>query len=79
MPSLWHIQYMGNSHNSDALSGFLLNNEVHTSGTLWSNRGEPVGIKNPNRMITGGVATKGNGKMLAFVWKDKRMVKVISI
>jgi len=71
--------YMGNSHNSDASSEFLPNNEVHPADTLWSHPGETVGTRNPNRMSTGVVATKVNGKILAFVWKDKSMVKVISI
>jgi len=71
--------YMGNYHNSNALSEFLLNNEVHPAGTFRCNRGEPDEIRNPIRMSTGGVATKDNGKVLVLVCKDKRMVKVISI
>jgi len=75
---LWHSLYMDNFYNSVRLSEFLLEHKVYTIGTLSSHRGEPCKICDLDRMSTGDVIARKNGKVLVLAWKDKRVVKVIS-
>jgi len=69
---------MDNFYNSVRLSEFLLEHKVYTIGTLSSHRGEPCKICDLDRMSTGDVIARKNGKVLVLAWKDKRVVKVIS-
>ena len=75
---LWHSLYMDNFYNSVELSEALLEQNIHTVGTLRSNRGEPPEIRNPSTMARHDVVAKNNGKVTVLAWKDKRVVKAIS-
>ena len=75
---LWHSLYMDNFYNSVELSEALLEQKIHTVGTLRSNRGKPPEIRNPSAMKRHEVVAKNNGKVTVLAWKDKRVVKAIS-
>ena len=75
---LWHSLYMDNFYNSVELSEALLEQNIHTVGTLRSNRGEPPEIRNPSTMARHEVVAKNNGKVTVLAWKDKRVVMAIS-
>ena len=75
---LWHSLYMDNFYNSVELSEALLEQKIHTVGTLRSNRGEPPEIRNPSAMARHDVVAKNNGKVTVLAWKDKQVVKAIS-
>ena len=75
---LWHSLYMDNFYNSVELSETLLAQEVHTVGTLRSNRGEPSTVRTPQRMQRHNVIAMDNGKVMVLAWKDKQIVKAIS-
>ena len=75
---LWHSLYMDNYYNSVAMSELLLTFNIHTVGTLRSNRGEPKEIRAPARLGRGDVIARDNGKVVVLAWKDKRIVKAIS-
>ena len=75
---LWHSLYMDNFYNSVELSEALLEQKIHTGGTLQSNRGEPPEIRNPSAMARHDVVAKNNGKVTVLAWKDKRVAKAIS-
>ena len=75
---MWHSLYMDNYYNSVELSEDLLEQKVHTIGTLRSNRGEPSEIRNPSNLARHEVIAKDNGKVMVLSWKDQRIVKALS-
>ena len=70
---LWHSLYMDNYYNSIELSEQLLQEKVHTIGTLRSNRGEPLEIRKPKKLKKHDIVAKDNGKVMVLSWKDKRL------
>ena len=74
---LWHLLYMDNWYNSVELSEALLELQVHTCGTLRSNRGEPVKIRNPHYLDKHDVFSRNNGKVMVIAWENKTIVKAI--
>ena len=76
---LWHSLYMDNFYNSVDLSLALLDQKVHTVGTLRKHRGKPSAIKNTQRMQHHDIRAVDNGKVMVLAWKDKQIIKAISI
>ena len=75
---LWHMLYMDNWYNSVELSEALLELQVHTCGTLRSNRVEPMEIRNLHNLDKHDIISRNNGKVMVMAWKDKRIVKAIT-
>ena len=61
---------MDNFYNSVDMSEALLAQGVHTVGTLRNNRGEPLAIRNPQRMQRHEVIAMDNGKVMVLAWKE---------
>ena len=69
---------MNNFYNNVDMSEALLAQGFHTVETLRNNRGEPLTIRNPQRMQRHEVIAMDNGKVIVLAWKDKRIMKAIS-
>ena len=69
---------MDNFYNSVDLSEALLVQGAHTVETLTNNKGEPSGIRNPQRMQRHEVIAIDSGKVMVLTWKDKQIMKAIS-
>ena len=69
---------MDNFYSSVDLSEAFLAQKVHLVGTLRNNRGEPLTLRNLQRMQHHKVIAVDNGKVMILAWKDKQIVKAIS-
>ena len=69
---------MNNFYNNVDMSEALLAQGFHTVETLRNNRGEPLTIRNPQRMQRHEVIAMDNGKVIVLAWKDKRIMKAIN-
>jgi hypothetical protein len=73
---------MDNFYNSVELSENLLDDEVHTVGTLRKNRGECLEVRQAgdrgHALQEGEIVARDNGKVMTVCWMDKKPVRALS-
>ena len=78
----WHSLYMDNFYNSVELAESLLSDQVHTVGTMRTNRGEgnevSVAGSKGHKLMRGETVARDNGKVMTICWMDKKPVRALS-
>jgi len=74
-----HHLYQDNFYNSVKLAETLLDRNVRVSGTMRANRGIPRDMEGEGKRLNRGQsAFRRKGDVMVQVWKDKRLVRMIS-
>lgn len=75
--NIWHHVYMDNYYNSVQLAQKLLYKKIRICGTIRENRGLPHDLKKIT-LKQGQHNFRRKGEILIHIWKDKRVVRMIS-
>lgn len=71
--------YMGNFYNSLNVTTYLLSKQTHTCGMVKLNRGIPKSLRDQeNQLCIGEVAFRRRGPIMFLLWRDQRVIKMIS-
>ena len=73
-----HHVYKDNYYNSVRLAQTLLERNVRVCGTMRANRGIPRDLEDGKHLKKGQSAFRRKGDVMVQVWKDKRLVRMIS-
>lgn len=75
----WHHIYVDNYYNSVSTAEILLEKKTLVCGTIRENRGLPKVLKEKSKCLQRGEMTfLRKGLIVLIIWKDKRLVRMIS-
>jgi hypothetical protein len=75
-----HHIYQDNFYNSERLAQTLLERNVRVCGIMRANRGIPRDLEWEGKCLKkGAVSIPGRGDIMVQVWKDKRLMRMISM